>query len=58
MVIQKKHGIEYVDKTAQQRDGGGGQMLTWLTKGERGVGEMMILADKGGRGGMVPPIFG
>ena len=26
-------------------------MLTWLTKGGGGVGEMLTMDDKGGRGG-------
>ena len=33
-------------------------MLTGLTKGGGGVGEMLTTADEGGRGGLDPPIFG
>ena len=33
-------------------------MLTKLTKGGGGVGEMLTMADKGGRGDLDPPIFG
>ena len=36
---------------------GGGECLQWLTKGERGFGEMLKMADKGGRGGLDPPHF-
>ena len=32
-------------------------MLTWLTKGEGKVKEMLTLADEGGRGGQDPPSF-
>ena len=33
-------------------------MLTMAGKGGRGVGEMLTLDDKWGRGGLDPPIFG
>ena len=32
-------------------------MLTWLTKGKEEVGEMLTLADKGGRGVLTPPFL-
>ena len=32
-------------------------MLTGLTKGGGGVGEMLTMADKGGRGGLDPPFL-
>ena len=32
-------------------------MLTGLTKGRRGVGGILILADKGGRGVWTPPFL-
>ena len=44
MVIQEEGGIEYVDKTDAAKGGG--------------VGEMLTLADKGGRAGLDPTIFG
>ena len=33
-------------------------MLTKLTEGGGGVGEMLTMADKGGRGGLDPPFLG
>ena len=32
-------------------------MLAGLTKGVVGVGEMLTMADKGGRGGGIPPFL-
>ena len=32
-------------------------MLTWADKGGGGVGEMLTMADVGGRGGLDPLIF-
>ena len=71
MVIQWEGGIEYADKTDvakggwanadigwQRREGGLGKCWLWLTKGGGLVGEMMTMADKGGRGGVDPLIFG
>ena len=51
MVIEKKGGIEYVDKTGVDKGERLKQILIWLTKAGGGVGEMLTLADKGGRGG-------
>ena len=33
-------------------------MLTMTDKERKGVGEMLTMADEGGRGGLDPPIFG
>ena len=40
--------------------GGGGLAIFWffLTRGGEGVGNILILADKGGRGVLQNPIFG
>ena len=32
-------------------------MLTYLTKGVGGVGEMLTVADEGGSGGLTPPFL-
>ena len=39
----------------KEGEGGVWQMLTKLTKRGGGVGEMLTIADKGGRGGLDPP---
>ena len=44
--------------TKLMRQKGGGEMLTLADKGGEGVGEMLTTADKGGRRGLDPPIFG
>ena len=54
MFIQEDGGIEFVDKIDSERKGGLGKKLIWLTKGGGGVGEMLTLAGKGGRGGLPP----
>ena len=46
IVITKECGILYVDKTNAAKGEGLGQMLTWLTNGGEGVGQMPFLADK------------
>ena len=51
LVIQAKGGIKYADKTDAEK---GGQMLT---KGGEWVGEMLTLADEGGRGVWTPQIL-
>ena len=56
MVIQGEGGIEYADKLARQKGGGG--MLTLADKGGGGVWEMLTLADKSGRWGLDPLHFG
>ena len=43
--------LNILTKMTSQKEGGGKQMLTGLTKGGGGVWEMLTMADKGGRGG-------
>ena len=57
MVIQEEGGIEYVYTTDLEKGGGFRQMLTWLTKGGWGVGEMLKLADKREKGESKAPHF-
>ena len=40
-----------------QKEGKYRQMLTGLTKGGGGVGEMLTMADEGGRGGLDSPFL-
>ena len=54
-VIHDEGVIKYVHKTDVEK---GGANADIADKGRWGVGKMLTLADKGGRGGVDPPIFG
>ena len=49
--------LNILTKITSQKEGRVKKLLTGMTKGGGGVGEMMTMADKGGRG-VCPPIFG
>ena len=44
-------------KLTQKRKGGGSANADKLTKGGGGVGELLTMADKGGRGVWTPPLL-
>ena len=50
--------FEYTDKNYAAKGGGVKQMLTGLTKGGGRVGEMLNMAEEGGKGCLDPPTFG
>ena len=50
-LLFKDNVLEYTDKKDAAKRRGVKQMLTGLTKGGGGVGEILTMADKGGRGG-------
>ena len=55
--IHKYNVLEYADKNYAAKEGWVRKMLTGLTKGGGGVGEMLTMAVEGGRGGLEPPPF-
>ena len=50
LVIQGEGGIKYVHKTDTEKEGGGSANADKADIGGRRVGEMLTMADKGGRG--------